>query len=282
LDKNYKDTPINRSFRLIDEYLSTLHNKYSYHIWQIFEKSESAHGAKIRDIAEDSIFAERQYKKMKNYPVGEAKDFSQENEKFLFRWEMIKSFVNRKLILATRFDRDNKWLIQFYYSLAAGIAMIFATGIAFYYNQKFGNFTMRFFVVLVISYMFKDRIKDWIKDLINYLLKKETYDQSINIYDESEKVIGSIAQGFNFTPYRNLPKEVLEARSKTHQTDIEEDFAERVMHYKTRIKLNTKNLYKVLKDIRIRGINDVTYFNTSPLLMRMERPETNVLLVNDE
>ena len=173
-------------------------------------------------------------------------------------------------------------MIQFYYSLAAGIAMIFATAVAFYYNQKFGNFTMRFFVVLVISYMFKDRIKDWIKELINYLLRKETYDQSINIYDENGKEIGKVAQGFNFVPFHNLPDKILEARNSSHQTDIEDNSVERVMHYKMRIKLNAKKLYNVFKYIRIRGINDVTYFNTSPLLMRMERPETKILLVDEQ
>ena len=282
LTKGYDDTPVNRSFQLLNEYMSSLFSKYSYHIWQVFEKMESPEALKIQQLAEDAIFMERKYKEEKGMPLAEPKDHSKENEHFLFRWEMLKTFVNRKLILTTRFDRDNKWLMQFYYSLAAGIAMIFATGIAFYYNQKFGNFTMRFFVVLVVSYMFKDRIKDWIKDLINYLLKKETYDQTINIYDENSNIIGTIAQGFDFAPFRNLPKEILEARSRTHQTDIEEDFAERVMHYKTRIKLNPNKLYKVLKDIPIRGINDVTYFNTSPLLMRMEDPQTDILLVDND
>ena len=37
--------------------------------------------------------------------------------------------------------------------------MIFATGIAFAFQQKYGNFTIPLFVALVISYMLKDRIK---------------------------------------------------------------------------------------------------------------------------
>jgi len=140
---------------------------------------------------------------------------------------------------------------------------------------------MRFFAVLVVSYMFKDRIKDWIKDLINYLLKKETYDHTINIYDDNSHILGNISQGFDFVPYRNLPKEILEIRNSEHQTDIEDNSVERVMHYKSRIRLSTSKLYKFYKGISIRGINDVTYFNTSPLLMRMEKPETNILLMDD-
>ena len=271
-----------RVFNYADEYISTLYSKYLYHIWQIVENLEMPESMETKKQVTDEIYKEREYKKQQNYPIAESKDDSKENEKFLFRWEMIKNFINNKLILTTRFDKDNKWLIQFYYSLAAGIAMIFATGIAFYYNQKFGNFTMRFFVVLVISYMFKDRIKDWIKDLINYLLKKETYDHTINIYDDNSHILGNIAQGFDFLPQRNLPDDILEVRNAKHMTDIEDNSVERIMHYKSKIKLNTAKLYEFYKGVKIRGINDVTYFNTSPLLMRMEEPETSILLMDDD
>ena len=278
---NFDGSEAKRVFKYADEYISTLYSKYLYHVWQIVEKLEMPESLETKKQITEGIYKEREYKKAQGYPLAEPKDYSKENEKFLFRWEMIKNFINNKLILTTRFDKDNKWLIQFYYSIAAGIAMIFATSVAFYYNQKFGNFTMRFFAVLVVSYMFKDRIKDWIKDLINYLLKKETYDHTINIYDDNSHILGNISQGFDFVPYRNLPKEILEIRNSEHQTDIEDNSVERVMHYKSRIRLSTSKLYKFYKGISIRGINDVTYFNTSPLLMRMEKPETNILLMDD-
>jgi len=279
---DFEGSEAKRVFDYADEYISTLYTKYLYHIWQIVEKLEMSESVDTKAIVTDGIYNEREYKKKHGFPIAEAKDFSKENEKFLFRWEMIKNFINNKLILTTRFDKDNKWLIQFYYSLAAGIAMIFATGIAFYYNQKFGNFTMRFFVVLVISYMFKDRIKDWIKDLINYLLKKETYDHTINIYDDNSHILGNISQGFDFVPQRNLSKEILEVRNSKHMTDIEDNSVERVMHYKSKIRLHSSKLYQFYKGVTFRGINDVTYFNTSPLLMRMEKPETEILLMDDD
>ena len=270
-----------RVFGYADEYISTLYSKYLYHVWQILENFESPESHQTKELLKDGIYKEREYKKKMKYPFAEPKDQSKENESFLFRWEMIKNFINNKLILTTRFDRENKWMIQFYYSLAAGIAMIFATGIAFYYNQKFGNFTIRFFVILVISYMFKDRIKDWIKDLINYILKKETYDHTINIYDDNQHMLGNMSQGFDFVPKRNLPDDILEVRNSKHQTDVEDNSTERVMHYKSKIKLNTSKLYKFYKGISLRGVNAVTYFNTSPLLMRMEQPDTNILLMDD-
>jgi len=279
---NFRNSEGKRIFKYADEYVSTLYSKYLYHVWQIIEKLEMPESIKTKKLITEGIYNEREYKKTQDYPIAEPFDFSPKNERFLYRWEMIKNFINNKLILSTRFDKESKWMIQFYYSLAAGVAMIFATSVAFYYNQKFGNFTMRFFVVLVVSYMFKDRIKDWIKDLINYLLKKETYDHTINIYDDSLKKLGIVSQGFDFVPQRHLHKEIMEVRNSQHLTDIEDNSVERVMHYRSSIKLNLTKLRKAYKGIQIRGLNNVTYFNTSPLLMRMEDPATEILLMDDE
>jgi hypothetical protein len=52
------------------------------------------------------------------------------------------------------------------------------------------------------------------------------------------------------------------------------------MHYKSKTKIDASMLFKMFKNIKIRGVNDITYFNTSPLLMRMERPDTEIVFLN--
>ncbi|RLD67931.1 MAG: hypothetical protein DRI84_01180 [Bacteroidetes bacterium] len=278
-EKNNED--IVKIYSLGNEYISTIYIKYLFVILQIYNTHITKNAKKIISQVTERIKEEQTYRYQHNFPSTITEDFNKENEKLLYRWSMLSSYINNKLIIATRFDKENKWLTQFYYSLAAGIAMIFATSIAFYYNQVFGNFTIRFFVVLVISYMFKDRIKDWIKELINYLLKKETYDQTINIFNEKDQILGEISQGFSFTPENNLPKDIQNARNFKLDNNIEDNSTEKVMHYKGRTKIDVARLYKLFKNVKIRGVNDVTYFNTSPLLMRMENPETQIMFLNN-
>ncbi len=279
-----KENNINEATKIYligDEYISTVVIKYLYVLYQYFNKNIN-NNIQIREHISNRIRDEHNHRKKNDFPIIIKKDFNKENEKILYRWSIIYNFINNKLIIATRFDKENKWLIQFYYSIAAGIAMIFATSVAFYYNKVFGNFTAKFFVVLVVSYMFKDRIKDWIKDLINYLLKKETYDHTINIFNEKDQNIGLISQGFSFIPANNLPKDILKARQTNIENEIQDISFEKIMHYKSKTKIDASRLFRMFKNIKIRGVNDITYFNTSPLLMRMERPDTEIVFLNNK
>lgn len=278
--ENKSNEQVDNIYSIGDEYFSTVCIKYLYILFQYFEKKGQG-SLLIKEHITFRIDKEHKYRSQNSFPIIVKKDFNKNNEKILYRWSVIYSYINNKLIIATRFDKENKWLIQFYYSIAAGIAMIFATGIAFYYNSVFGNFTAKFFIVLVISYMFKDRIKDWIKDLINFLLKKETYDHTINIFNEKDQKIGLISQGFNFISSKSLPKDVLVSRQINIENEIQDISLEKIMHYKSKAKINVSMLFRMFKKIDIRGVNDITYFNTSPLLMRMERPDTDVVFLND-
>jgi len=85
------------------------------------------------------------------------------NEKVIFRYSVFKKFFYSILFLKQDIEEDSRKIRQFYYAIAAGISMMFATTVVFITQQKFGNFTTPFFVALVLSYMFKDRIKDVVK-----------------------------------------------------------------------------------------------------------------------
>ncbi|MCK5845836.1 MAG: hypothetical protein KAG84_00235 [Bacteroidales bacterium] len=279
--KKTSDSKVEYIYNTGNEYFSTVYIKYLYILFQYFGK-KNQESLLIKKHITENIDEEHRYRNINSFPIIIKKNFNKNNEKILYRWSVIYSYINNKLIIATRFDKENKWLIQFYYSLAAGIAMIFATGIAFYYNSVYGNFTAKFFIVLVISYMFKDRIKDWIKDLINFFLKKETYDHTINIFNEKDQKIGLISQGFSFIPTSHLPKDVLLNRQTNIENEIQDVSLEKIMHYKSKAKINASMLFKMFKNINIRGVNDITYFNTSPLLMRMEKPDTEVVFLNSD
>ncbi len=79
---------------------------------------------------------------------------------FLFRMSVLKKFTSSVLYLSTTVQREGTTLEQILFSLAAGVSMIFATVVAFYFQQRYGNFTFPFFLALVVGYMFKDRLKE--------------------------------------------------------------------------------------------------------------------------
>lgn len=220
-------------------------------------------------LFEQSLNNEVEYRTLKKYPLSGENEKS--NKELINRWDRVKHFVADKLIINTRVDKESKYLEELLYSISAGIAMIFATAIAFYYNKVFGNFTIRFFFVLVISYMFKDRIKEWFRNFFSTILQKQVLDHRFNLYDDNNKKIGSSLDGFSFVPRRNLVDDIINIRNSKEEEIISyTNNNEKVMKFTRRIKIRAKSFLKTFKNIRLRGVNDVIIFNFSPIILRLE------------
>lgn len=61
--------------------------------------------------------------------------------------------------------------------------MAFATAIAFYGQSVYGNITVSLFVLLVISYMFKDRLKDIFRTAFKRTIGARFPDVSQRLYE---------------------------------------------------------------------------------------------------
>ncbi len=105
------------------------------------------------------------------------KDNDKHNSLVITQRNILKKFVESDLFLQVIRKRDGLLAEQFYYSIAAGIAMVFATVVSFFATLRFGNFTTDLFLILVFSYMFKDRIKD----MMRYYFSSQMGGKNISI-----------------------------------------------------------------------------------------------------
>ncbi len=83
-----------------------------------------------------------------------------DNEAIVFKRGVLKKYISSFLFLDTNWKPEGKILEQLLIGFAAGLSMVFATLIAFYAQEKYGNLTLPFFSFLVVGYIFKDRIKE--------------------------------------------------------------------------------------------------------------------------
>ncbi|MBQ5843861.1 MAG: hypothetical protein IIW52_03275 [Alistipes sp.] len=144
---------------------------------------------------------EQHYRKQMNY-LSVKEDDRLENRDLIYSHGVLKKYVESALYLRVPKKRDGVMVEQIYYSLAAGLSMIFATIVSFYFQQRFGNFTWPFFLVLVISYMGKDRIKELARYYFAHRKGSKYFDNKakINIKDQN---IGWIKEGVDFLQREN-------------------------------------------------------------------------------
>ncbi len=220
------------------------------------------------------VLAEIRYRKKAQYPsVAKADD---SNEHLLHRRGRLKRYIESNLFLNTDTRKEGVFYEQVFFSLAAGLAMVFATAIAFASQYAFGNLTLPFFIVLVISYMFKDRIKELTRLYFDKKRKKMFFDFRTAISLQKQIQIGVMRESFRFEKRNYLPNEIKGARERMRVTEISEEWiGDKVLHYKTQIKISTRKTRK-LEDFE--GITQIFRLNITPFTIKMDDQEKEVFI----
>jgi len=219
------------------------------------------------------------YRKSKGYPVVD-KESTNKNRNLIFRAGALKKYIESELFLNANKKRDGILIEQIYYSLAAGVSMIFATAIAFSFQREYGNFTIPLFVALVVSYMLKDRIKDLLRYYYAHKRKNKYFDNK-TIIGINEKVIGMSREGFDFINESNVPKEIITLRDRTTLLEAENrNSEEKIILFRKIVQINRDEL-NTNSEYPVGGVNDILRFNLSSFLHKMDDPTTPLYVTSD-
>lgn len=250
LNKKYGDKV--HMFRLADEFTSVVTKVY---LVRLYERLDEKH-QKIFS----TIKSELKYMK-KNFPESVPGD-DEKNSMVINRYDYLKGYFFDVLSLRARRKAGDKTMKNILYATAAGISMIVATVIAFWAQRRYGNFTLPFFVALVVGYMFKDRIKDGFKSLLEKLAKPVLYDYVTLIYESTGKHhMGETWERAAFISKNDTPDFI----------EAEPDDSRHVLHFNKKVHINNRKI-KELLDPEIHGITDLMRLNISRLTSGLEEP----------
>ena len=241
-------------------------------------------GKRGKDYEKDLLsLVEREIRHRENQGFPSIPHEGSDNETYLFRKGVLKKFASSVLFLDTHYEKEGKLIEQLFYSLAAGVAMVFATLVAFYTQKKYGQYTFPLFIALVISYMFKDRIKELTRLYFAKKLRKYFFDHKTEIFVPGGKRIGLCRERFSFVKEKNVNKEIINLRARDSFTNIENDLlGEKVIYYRKFIKLSPKDIEKAYEEYTINGIDDIIRFNISSFLKRMDDPQKPIYILTKD
>ena len=269
-------------YLLSDEFMSNLIEQNTYFLLRKLEKRFPDDFKKNKLALLDLIKKEISYKEEKGYPIAK-EDSKDNNGEVIFRRGVLKKYIESQLFLESRKRKDGVFIEQILYSIAAGLSMIFATGIAFSFQHKFGNFTTPLFIALVISYMLKDRIKELTRYYLGGKLKKRLFDHKNTIQVKNSKKIGWCKESFDFLSEDIVPKKVLKIRNRSQIMQVENRGAnEKIILYRKLIRLNRKKLNKAFTQYEITGINDIIRFNISRFIKNMDNSKVPVYILKGD
>ncbi|MTG98394.1 MULTISPECIES: hypothetical protein [Myroides] len=259
-------------FNFSDEFLSYAILQHSFLLLNYLEASFKNQFSDLIIYLKDLILTEKEYMAKNGY-VDLIQGDKENNQKVIYRHLMLNKYIESDLILNSTKKRDGDGVLvqQIYYSLAAGTSMIFATIVAFSFQQKYGNFTMPLFVALVISYILKDRIKELMRFYFAGKLGGKYFDHKTAISIKDEKV-GWIKEAVDFITDDKVPEEVLNIRSRSALLEVENKIHnEKIILYRKKVRLDNINAMKE-ETYSFEGINDIVNFNITRIAQRMDNP----------
>lgn len=257
-----------------DEIMSHIIDVQSLRILKRIDRSGDAALAAVRESLVALLRKEKSYKLSQGYEILEPDD-AVGNRALVFRYGLLKKYVESELYIKLNKKRDGFAIEQVYYSLAAGLAMIFATAVAWFAQLKYGNITGPLFVVLVVSYMLKDRIKDLMRYYFAHRLGNKYFDNKaeVRIHDKS---VGVIKEGVDFISEHKTPKEVMELRDRSSLVEAENKiFEEKILLYRKRVVINNEQLSSA-SVYPVKGINEILRFHMHRFTQKMDNPEVPV------
>ena len=261
-------------FRLSDEFMSHMVELRTIRLIKMMDSSDTTGKCEgIRERFVGLITDEREYMKQMGY--GLLTGDKAHDRQLVFHHGMLKKFIESELYINLDKKKDGVAVEQIYYSIAAGVAMIFATAVAWHTQMKYGNITWPLFIVLVVSYMLKDRIKDLLRYYFAHKLGNKYFDKKATVTIGNNKV-GLIKEGFDFISRAKTPDKVLRLREAgSFVEDESRIFEEKIMLYRKHVTIDDVALAKNA-DYPMKGINEIMRLHLTRFTQKMDNPEVPI------
>jgi len=276
LKKNIKNIPpiekisLPALYQSTDEFLSLFIEESSYNMIQFFQKHKKFPTIikHLKKIAYDELT----YREKAHYPSIPLRKDS--NKEFLYRFSVLKKIVSSVLFLSIKRINRAKRVEQIWFGIAAGLAMTFSTLITLLARWKYGNFTSSFFLLLVLAYILKDRIKDLMKFYFTHSFMQSIYDNEIKIFGPLNRLkIGVLKESIFFIDPDSIDENITKMRNRDALLNNAE-LKESVILYRKKVKLFPKQLNKIY--YKGNAIHDITRVNVNPFLLKMDNPYKNI------
>lgn len=258
-------------FLLGDEYMS---RQTDYRCFKVLNRSRFPKDCGVFRKLGELVREEEEHKRKAGFERFDLSD-NRKNSSLVHHYGMLKKFIESELYIKLKKKRDGFAVEQLYYSIAAGLAMIFATGVAWFFQIKYGNITWPLFIVLVVSYMMKDRIKELMRYFFAHKRLNRYFDHKAQIRIQNQD-IGVIKEGVDFISGDHTPKEVRELRMADANVPHEDMiFEERVLLYRNFVQIDHEKLHETAS-YPVDGINQILRLHVNRFTLKMDNPKIPV------
>lgn len=252
-----------------DESVSLKTEKELYRIYREFSKYPAlrAPGETIKPF----LAREQDYRRRQNYETVIDPSRPESGENFLYRESMLKKWAQTALYMDFVSDKTIPRLMHVLAGLAAAAAMTFAVLATFLAHRFFTVYSMPWIVVVVVGYIFKDRIKETMRNVLLAFVPRIVADDSRSLIDRRfRRKVGSLRSRVQFLSPRQTPPAVVNLRNASGNPFNALMPPENVIHFHSTVRLNGRALRD--NHARLEAIANILRLRLDAWLAGMDDP----------
>lgn len=268
-----QDPHAEASLRLVDEWMSLLVEQFFRRVVVEMEAlPRRGVWVELRRELMDAILRDEAWRKGRGLPSVLQPDG--DNEEYVHRLGLLKKFCMNILFLKVQRTSTRKRWEEILFAVAAGGSMAFALGVGLFAQSRYPQASFNFFLLAVVGYMFKDRLKDGLRRWFSAYAGRLLYERTTRIADPAtQEVLGVCHEKVDYDGALRVPPEVLALREGDDLTlAARSELDENIIRYRKKIVLESERLPRVGEGL-VTGVTDIIRVNISRLLRDMDDPE---------
>lgn len=209
-------------------------------------------------------------------------DVPERLELYTYRTGALKKYMAKILFLDVQTVREIRRYQSLVAALGAGLAAFWSTlGDRNVNFRLHGVSTTVLIVVIVLTYILKDRIKDFFKEYLASQVQRLLPDQKLTISDPMTQLpIGTCRQVVKYEEKRKIPLDIKRLRDLTHVVDLDEAREEEILSYQHSMTLEARTIHSTHH--RLMHVKQILRYSVGNLLKRLSDPYTEVSCFNPE
>ncbi len=203
------------------------------------------------------------------------------NENVLYRQSFLKKWSQSAMYMSTEKSSAPRNIGHVVAAIAAATAMSFAVVVTLLANRLFAGYSVPWALMVVVAYIFKDRIKETLRGLLQGFLPRLFFDRARKLIDPAiGRLVGISREAVRFCSSAEVPLSIRRIRGESADPLRASLPPENVMHFNKTVKLNGRLLRR--NHTRLESITQILRFNVTRWLRQMDSPLRNIVYMKGE
>lgn len=224
--------------------------------------------------------SEMDYRLSMSYELVLKEESSEALEKWIYRKSVLKKWSQSALYLSFEESRSNRSLTHLLAGFAAAIAMTFAVLTTIIADRLLPRESMAWAMLIVVAYIFKDRIKESIRTILVHTFPRLVSDKRIKLVDQAtNRRVGRSRSMVRFLKAGEADAEVIQIRQAGFNPFREILPEEELIYFRKDSIIKSGQLNRT--HMRLDNITDIIRIRLDKFFSGMDDPDKTITTMKD-